>query len=131
MRSTTFRNIALGILALAAAYDLGAQSARAQVGPFFRVLNASNPLTVESGGQVFYLDKSGPPIWRQPSSVPPVPAGSLLAGDPGTYVAQDGAAWFPISGDAWQSLPLPGSGPVPVQRSTFGALKSRYHGVTR
>ena len=32
MRSATFRNIALGILALAAAYHLGARSATAQAG---------------------------------------------------------------------------------------------------
>ena len=127
-RARAFFYVAAGVFLLVLSYHLGARSAAAQSGSFFQVLNASNPLTVEVGGQVYYLDKSVP-VWRHPSAMPPVPVGSLLAGDGGTYITEDGTAWWPDGGPGWQSLPLPGSGPVPTQRETFGALKARYRGA--
>jgi len=128
-RARAFFGVAAGVFLLMLSFHLGAQSVRAQSGPFFRVLNPGNSLVIETGGQIFYLDKSSPPIWRQPSSVPPVPASTLVAGDGVAYIAEDGTVWWPISESAWQSLPLPGSGPVSPQRESFGALKSRYRGA--
>ena len=128
-RAKAFFYVCAGVFLLALSYHLGARSAGAQAGSFFRVLNASNPLTVEVGGQVYYLDKTSP-VWRHPSALPPVPVSSLLVGDSGTYITVDGVAWWPDGGPGWQSLPLPGSGPVSAQRETFGALKSRYRGTS-
>jgi hypothetical protein len=122
MRSASFRNVALGILALVAAYSLGFQRASAQ-SQLFKVLNPSTPLCISTGGQIYLFDAEHGG-WRVPSTVPPVSSSSLLVGDSGTYLTEDGTVWY-WNANVWTSYPLPGS-PTPVVRQSLGQLKVRY-----
>ena len=94
MRSVTFRNIALGILALAVVYHLGARSVGAQTA------SVVSGLAILNDDKVVVLTPSGD-VYARFMSTP---------GYPLLYL-----------GNFWS-----GTGPVPVQRETFGALKNRY-----
>ena len=64
MRSRTFLHVSLGILALAAAYHLGARSATAQAGT--QVLGFA---VTESGGNAYVITTSGEVFSRSMNSV--------------------------------------------------------------
>jgi hypothetical protein len=118
-----FFYVCAGMLMLALSYHLGANTAGAQSaqGVQFRVLDADQ-LYVESGGQDYYLTAQG---WVAPSSLPPVPVSSIVAGH-APYITQDGTGWW-MDGyqNEWRSYHLPG-GPIPAQRESWGQLKARY-----
>jgi hypothetical protein len=68
MRSTTFRNVAIGILALAAAYHLGARSAVAQA-PGNPVVDADNGFAFTSNGDVYWSTDGGNGSWTYHGNV--------------------------------------------------------------
>jgi len=102
VRSATLRNIALAILALAANYHLGARTATARAPGNPVVALAFNPSEPGSGVGYFHAVTQNGDVYSS--------AGSRTS--PWTYRSNT----F-------------GGGPIPVQRETFGALKSRYHGA--
>ena len=114
-----FFYVCAGLLMLAVAYHLGALNAGAQSSQF-RVLHPDG--VIETGGQVYALGELG---WVVPSSLPPVPATSIVAGH-GPYITVDGTAWrLDAYTGEWRSYPLPG-GPTPTRPSTFGSIKAKY-----
>ena len=115
-----FFYVCAGMLMLALAYHLGASTAGAQVSQF-RVLDP-NLMYVETGGQIYALTAQG---WVVPSSFPPVPMSSLLAGH-GPYITTGGTGWW-LDGyqNVWNSFPLPGS-PTPAMHESWGHVKARY-----
>lgn len=98
MRSRTFLNVSLGILALAAAYHLGAQSATAQSGSSIVALGQYQlgsgffqPLAVTTSGDVYWTSNEGA-TWSY--------RGNVFAGGPTSTTTQE----------------------------SFGSLKVRYRG---
>ena len=100
MRSRTFLHVSLGILALAAAYHLGARSATAQAGT--QVLGFA---VTESGGDprvgnAYVITTSGEVFSRSMNSV-------------------GGGGPLNSLGNFW-------GGPTPARQESFGAVKARY-----
>ena len=123
MAARKFFFVAAGMFLLALSYHFGASTAGAQATQF-RVLDASQ-MYVETGGQIYYWDPSGFGGWRTPSSVPPAPASSILAGH-APYITTDGTLWaVDASGTSWTSHPLP-SGPTSALHESWGQVKARY-----
>jgi hypothetical protein len=104
MRSATFRNIALGILALAASYHLGARSAGAQAGSMVSGLTVHDRYDGGPGPGIYVLTPNGDLYFNA--------------------LGQTGfSTQTRLVGNFW-SL----GGPIPAARETFGAIKSRYRG---
>src|SRR5262245_24535312 len=78
MRSATFRNIALGTLALAAAYHLGARTATGQSGPVVETAGIFGPqgngVLAVSGRVVYKGDLNG----QSGAALPPIPGSSRV-----------------------------------------------------
>jgi hypothetical protein len=131
MRARSFLHVSIGILALAAAYHLGARSAGAQAGygieaaasydvPGF----AYEPKLAVINRIVWELGGSGP---RQ--AVPePIPgtARAIAVGVRGV-VLENGEVWSHDSG-AWQLQGVFPVGPTPTQSESWGSVKARYRG---
>lgn len=61
MRARTFMQVSIGILALAAAYHLGANSARAQA-PSNPITAAESGIAYTANGDVYQRTSGGPPF---------------------------------------------------------------------
>jgi hypothetical protein len=100
MQSRTFLNVSLGILALAAAYHLGARSAIAQAGGQLVGFTVTDLSSEARTGNVYVITASGEVFSRGMNSVAgPGPLNSL--------------------GNFW-------GGPTPARQESFGAVKARY-----
>ena len=132
MRSATFRNIAIGTLALAAAYHLGASSSQAQSGsvPAFHIASNGNPFVSCPNGDVWRDILGG--SWEY--------MGNALSGRPGrTIIGMTGAgSYFLVLLDDGELLANNGAltwtpagsppcaTPTPSQTESLGSVKSRY-----
>src|SRR5689334_9878936 len=121
MKARAFFYVCAAIMCLAVAYHLGARSAVAQSGSF-RVLGFPKAAVVN---ETIYLWDGNSQRWMTPSSAPPVPASSLIAGDGGTYIASDGTLWYTPQPNSWAGVPLPAN-PTHATPQTMGQLKARY-----
>lgn len=127
MRSVAFRNVALGALALVAAYELGARTARGQVGQQFEGANAwigsvavNRVVYSGAGGHPLAL---GPPV---PGQAPILATYSGVGGPP--YVITADGKWLYWSGVGdWQVLAdFSTVGATAAQHATFGQIKAKY-----
>jgi hypothetical protein len=131
MCSRTFLHVSLGILALAATYQLGARSVDAQ-GAFGIEAAASydvpgfayEPRLAVINRIVWEMGGSGP---RQAIADPiPGTARAIAIGVRGV-VLENGEVWSHDSG-SWQLLGTFPVGPVPVQSKSWGSVRARYRG---
>ena len=139
MRSRTFLHVSLGILALAAAYHLGARSAGAQAscGELVDIVRLRTPgceglVTMNTSGQAFEgCGGSWHPTWSLPGT--PV---ALLNGPGGApeliVLMNNGDVYQGITNTSLGSWPpvlvgnvCPG-GPTPARQESMGAVKARY-----
>ena len=125
MKARPFMHVCLGLLALTAAFELGAHAARAQTSGF-RIIG---PGTVVVGDAVYGLHTASDPVgWRQfPDGnfdLPPVPPSTLVNYSSGVIAITDsGEGWGKVAG-VWTDL-----GPIPttaVTESSWGQVKARY-----
>ena len=123
MHSRTFLHVSLGILALAAAYHLGARTATAQATMHF----VPQGYTVFSGSQLWSLNCGGGWCPVPASDMPPVSPSSLAVLVPGGFaITQSGEGWWKYTGGEWINVGLPPGGPTPVRQESMGAVKARY-----
>lgn len=130
MRARSFLYVCLGILALVAAYSLGAKSVGAQtVGPV-ECVGGDEQFACAVVNHRFYTSyvpsSSG---YLDQGPVPGVGRAIACGSGPvsGTVVMEDGAVWY-LSPSGWSQggyLPL-GGAPTPVQKATLGSVKARY-----
>jgi hypothetical protein len=101
MRSRTFLNVSLGILALALAYHCGARTATAQAGSAVATFSVAG-----TQGQYHYLMTPNGDVYLH-----------IISGPAGAYSSSP-----PIYlGNYW-------GGATPTEQSSFGSLKARYRG---
>jgi hypothetical protein len=140
MRSRSFLHVSLGILALAAAYHLGARSATAQAGdPVVDlgdgVNNTPYYLSAVTADGDFYGSVNGTQWVFQ---------GQVFSGGTQTnkvaalhgpinntpyfasIVTENGDVYGSVSGAQWVPLGNVLSGPTPARQESFGAVKARY-----
>ena len=123
------RILLVGVLALlfVLARDLGPTDAHSQAGSF-RLLSTFYVLV---GENVYHLDPVNAPGWHLMPygsfTLPPVTHSSLIALESDVAITDSGEGWYftGTGASGWTSAgPVPGA--VSVQRTTWGALKSRY-----
>lgn len=133
-----FFYVAAGIFLLVAAYQLGAERARADWDPSGSgyVLGAGGPQLVWSSlGEMYQwsIPESGDVVWTRGTGMDlPVPAADikLLSCDSNSYatvatlVTREGVIW--VFRNEWRLAPPVPGGPVPVQGRSFGATKAKY-----
>jgi hypothetical protein len=133
MKSSTFRNLAVGALALTAAYLAGASSTHAQTGSIFDCAGGSwvngSPEFEAVVGRFAYTWPGGGNANQATATLDctaPIPGSApviactthyVLLGDDTVYQT-DGAHWTLVGG-----FPF---GATPVQTETLGRLKSRF-----
>jgi len=134
MRSRTFLHVSLGILALAAAYNLGARSATAQSG----MIEASEISDVPGGpvagvvvNRMLYSAYGGngsDPFHLSLRAPLPVPGLSrIISVDPtdGTVLLENGD-WFSWEGGAWHLRGNMLGIATPTNQESWGGVKARY-----
>jgi hypothetical protein len=129
MRSRTFLHVSLGILALVAAYQLGARTAKAEPGIVsaggFDHISASRALAVI--GRKLY-DSTEP----APTATIPGTADVMAVSRPNTGTAlysvllADGTVWGCPSNGGWTLLATIAGSPTPARQESMGAVKARY-----
>jgi len=124
-KARAFLLVCAGLLCLALAYHLGAQSARAQAPAGLRMMG---PGLVLSGGSVYQLVPGG---WLAWTNLPPVSPTDMIyfSGDYAITVAGEG--WYgggsgPAGPSQWVSLGTVPGGSTPAQGISFGQLKAKY-----
>jgi hypothetical protein len=136
MTAKSFAYSCLGILALVAAWTMGARHARADFDPqgshiagfsFWSNLQTS-PVVLRSDGTVWAYNHMDPAVdWYQPNDVGPlpIPMSEVAFFDWVFLASKDGRVWSKGAPD-WQSL---GQVPVPtvdVESSTWSGVKDGY-----
>jgi hypothetical protein len=118
--------VSLGILALAIAYTLGANSAGAQGRSGAILMMDHNGWVIDSAEQVWNIGANIPGVWdREPVYDPPVPLSEVQLWSAHALVTSDGHGWYNNGGGWVDCGPHPG-GPVPVEGSSVGAIKAAY-----
>jgi hypothetical protein len=120
MLAKGFFYVCAGILCLALAYHFGARSAQGQAGGTFVTGSFdpdTDPLVIDSAGQMWMIPKSGAVLEATCSVV----AGSF----DGYVLYADGDAYM-FNRTAWAYLGNVVGGVTPATRETWGRVKSRY-----
>lgn len=130
MRSRTFLHVSLGILALAAAYHLGARSAGAQIGLAIEGANVDDGTLSVAVNRLIYRVASSGDIGQL--TFQPVPGSSPIittAGRTETWaMTADGKAYFWTQGEWVLRADFATLGPTTVQLESWGSVKARYRG---
>ena len=132
MRSTTFRNVALGILAIVAAYQLGAQSAMGQTGGIECAYSASNVVAVIDHQLYAWVPEGNDPVHGLilPVGAPIPGSAPAIACSEHVIVLADGSIYQAVgttfATTQWVLVNQFPSGVTPVTRATFGQIKAKY-----
>jgi hypothetical protein len=132
-----FFYLSLGILCLVAAYQLGAERARADwdLQSPGQIVGANGPgeSVYTADGTAWFVDPNGggwirasdyQPLWDLDL---PVPAEDVKFLSASVLITKtDEAWWFGWGPDEWQYVgPFPGA-PVPVEKGSWGSIKGRF-----
>ena len=120
--------LCIALLALLGLRELIPGNAHGQSSSF-RILSSSNVLVGET---VYHAELFNPPIgWRQMPylslTLPPVQPSSLVSLSSDVAITDTGEGWVWVGGaTGWQNVgQIPGT--VGVTRTSWGAVKSRWH----
>lgn len=123
-RSAAFRNVALGILALALAYSVGRASPLSVSPGAGTVYYAGGNYFAAVVGRTLYVNGAphGGPI---PGTAAAVAIGPGVGYEPLVMLA-DGDVWFSFNGGWQYQGNALGAAPTGAARATFGQVKARY-----
>jgi hypothetical protein len=118
-----FAYTSFGLLCLAAAYNIGAQHARAEwnAAPAGRVVGGHGNFWYNTEGQAWNCQVSSGFV-RWPEQDLPVPVAEVRFMDAGYLVTTSDDVWE--FGDGWQLIGTFPESPVTVRSDTWGAIKS-------
>jgi len=130
MRSRTFLHVSLGILALAAAYHLGARSATAQSPSGIEVADIQeneNTAAVISRQLWYWHGVANPPALVTSAVIPGSAAVIACSanGSQGWVLLANGEEWKSSDG-SWALVAIWPVGSTPVQQDSWGGVKARY-----
>jgi len=130
VKARTFFHVAAGLFLLALSFQLGATSARGQVGGTGWFIEGP------SYGSCYVVTASGD-WWRYAPGLGWLnDVGNIFGGAsgartvvsllPGMALTSNGEVWYGGEGGTWTNAGAPPLGPTPVHQRTWGAVKARY-----
>jgi hypothetical protein len=130
MRSRTFLNVSLAILALAAAYHLGAANARAQGSGIVCAGIGDNGNTGVVLGRTLWV-MHNPALGAAPFTGAPIPGvaapvACAANGNIGYALLDDGTEWSAPPGGSWTLIATFPAAATSVRQESMGSVKVRY-----